>query len=292
MPNADFYRIDTALAVPQVPKDSWSLRIHGMVDREITLTFADLLRRPMIERYITLSCVSNEIGGDLVGNALFQGVRFKDVLDEAGVQPGATQVVSRSIDGWSCGSPTSVIMDGRDAMIAIAMNGEPLPPEHGYPVRLVVPGLYGYVSATKWVTEIELTRWEDFDALLGSAWVGEGGAGQDDGADRPPAPQEVVQRQRRRRDRHRRLGVGRAPRDLQGRGVDRRGRVARVRAGRRAQRRHVAAVAVPVERRRSRVTTTCAPAPTTGRASRSRKQPKSVAPDGAQGYHQVRFSVD
>ena len=175
VPNADFYRIDTALAVPQVPKDSWSLQIHGMVDREVRLTFADLLRRPMIERYITLSCVSNEVGGDLVGNALFQGVRFKDVLDEAGVQPEATQVVSRSIDGWSCGSPTAVIMDGRDAMVAIAMNGEPLPPEHGYPVRLVVPGLYGYVSATKWVTEIELTRWEDFDAYwIPRGWAKEG----------------------------------------------------------------------------------------------------------------------
>jgi DMSO/TMAO reductase YedYZ molybdopterin-dependent catalytic subunit len=173
--NRDFYRIDTALAVPQVPIDSWSLRIHGMVDREMTLTFDDLASRPNIERYITMSCVSNEIGGGLVGNALFQGVLLKDVLDEAGVQDGATQVVSRSIDGWSCGSPTAVIMDGRDAMIAIAMNGEPLPAEHGYPVRLVVPGLYGYVSATKWVTEIELTRWEDFDGYwIPRGWSKEG----------------------------------------------------------------------------------------------------------------------
>jgi DMSO/TMAO reductase YedYZ molybdopterin-dependent catalytic subunit len=170
VPNVDFYRIDTALEVPQVPKDSWRLRIHGMVDRELELTFADLLERPMIERYITLSCVSNEVGGDLVGNALFQGVRLKQLLDEAGVQAGATQVVSRSIDGWDCGSPTSVVMDGRDAMVAIAMNGEPLPAEHGYPARLVVPGLYGYVSATKWVTEIELARWEDFDGY----WVPRG----------------------------------------------------------------------------------------------------------------------
>jgi DMSO/TMAO reductase YedYZ molybdopterin-dependent catalytic subunit len=170
VPNSDFYRIDTALSVPQVSKDDWSLRIHGMVDEEIDLTFADLLSRPMIERDITLSCVSNRIGGDLVGNARWQGVRMKDLLEEAGVQEGATQVVSRSIDGWNCGSPTSVIMDGRDAMLAIAMNGEPLPPEHGYPVRLVVPGLYGYVSATKWVTEIELTRWEDFDGY----WVPRG----------------------------------------------------------------------------------------------------------------------
>lgn len=170
VPNTDFYRIDTALAVPQVSKDDWSLRIHGMVDNEMEITFADLLARPMIERDITLSCVSNRVGGDLVGNARWQGVRMKELLEEAGVHDGATQVVSRSIDGWNCGSPTSVIMDGRDAILAIAMNGEPLPPEHGYPVRLVVPGLYGYVSATKWVTQIELTRWEDFDGY----WVPRG----------------------------------------------------------------------------------------------------------------------
>jgi DMSO/TMAO reductase YedYZ molybdopterin-dependent catalytic subunit len=175
VPNGDFYRIDTALVVPQVPKDSWKLRVHGMVDRELEITFADLLERDMIERYITLSCVSNRIGGDLVGNAKWQGVRLKDVLDEAGVHPEATQVVSRSIDGWNCGSPTSAIMDGRDAMLAIAMNDEPLPAEHGYPVRLVVPGLYGYVSATKWVTEIELTRWEDFDGYwIERRWAKEG----------------------------------------------------------------------------------------------------------------------
>lgn len=170
VPTDDFYRIDTALAVPQVPKDSWSLRIHGMVANELELDFADLLAREQVERYITLSCVSNEVGGGLVGNALWQGVLLKPLLEEAGLDPEATQVVSRSIDGWNCGSPTSAIMDGRDAMLAIAMNGEPLPAEHGYPVRLVVPGLYGYVSATKWVTEIELTRWEDFDGY----WVPRG----------------------------------------------------------------------------------------------------------------------
>jgi DMSO/TMAO reductase YedYZ molybdopterin-dependent catalytic subunit len=175
VPNSNFYRIDTALSVPQVPRDSWKLRIHGMVDNELELTFADVLDRPMIERDITLSCVSNRIGGDLVGNATWQGIRMKELLEEAGVQPGATQVVSRSIDGWNCGSPTSIIMDGRDAMLAIAMNGEPLPAEHGYPVRLVVPGLYGYVSATKWVTEIELTRWEDFDGYwIPRGWSKEG----------------------------------------------------------------------------------------------------------------------
>lgn len=170
VPTDDFYRIDTALVVPQVPKDSWRLRIHGMVDNEMEITFADLLERDMVERYVTLSCVSNEVGGGLVGNALWQGVLMRDILNEAGVQDGATQVVSRSIDGWNCGTPTSAIMDGRDSMFAIAMNGEPLPAEHGYPVRMVVPGLYGYVSATKWVTDIELTRWEDFDGY----WVPRG----------------------------------------------------------------------------------------------------------------------
>jgi DMSO/TMAO reductase YedYZ molybdopterin-dependent catalytic subunit len=169
-PNSDFYRIDTALVVPQVSKDSWRLVIDGMVDNPIELTFDDLLSRPQVERHITLSCVSNPIGGDLIGNALWQGVLLKDVLDEAGVQPGATQVVSRSIDGWTAGTPTEIIMDGRDAMLAVAMNGEPLPARHGYPVRMVVPGLYGYVSATKWVTGIELTRWEDYDAY----WVPRG----------------------------------------------------------------------------------------------------------------------
>jgi DMSO/TMAO reductase YedYZ molybdopterin-dependent catalytic subunit len=169
-PNADFYRIDTALVVPQVSKDSWRLKIGGMVDNPMELTFDDLLARPQVERYITLSCVSNPIGGDLVGNARWQGVLLRAVLEEAGVQPGATQIVSRSIDDWTAGTPTEIVMDGRDAMLAIAMNGEPLPARHGYPVRMVVPGLYGYVSATKWVTRIELTRWEDYDAY----WVPRG----------------------------------------------------------------------------------------------------------------------
>ncbi len=168
--NASFYRIDTALVVPQVSKDSWKLSISGLVDDDIELTFDDLLARPQIERYITLSCVSNPVGGGLVGNALWQGVRLRDVLLEAGLQDGAEQVVSRSIDGWTCGTPIEAVMDGRDAMLAIAMNGEPLPATHGYPVRMVVPGLYGYVSATKWVTDIRLTRWEDFDAY----WIPRG----------------------------------------------------------------------------------------------------------------------
>jgi DMSO/TMAO reductase YedYZ molybdopterin-dependent catalytic subunit len=175
VPNNDFYRIDTALVVPQVGVDSWKLNIDGMVDNPLELTFDDLLARPQIERQITLSCVSNPVGGNLVGNALWQGVLLKDILDEAGVQAGAEQVVSQSIDGWTCGSPLEAIMDGRDAMLAIAMNGEPLPAQHGYPVRIVVPGLFGYVSATKWVTDIRLTRWDEFDAYwIPRGWSKEG----------------------------------------------------------------------------------------------------------------------
>jgi DMSO/TMAO reductase YedYZ molybdopterin-dependent catalytic subunit len=171
-PAGDFYRIDTALRVPQVRRASWRLRVRGMVDRELTLSFDDLLAYEQIERIVTLSCVSNEVGGDLVGNASWQGVALADVLRAAGVSSGAEQLVSRSVDGWTCGTPVAAVLDGRDAMLAIAMNGEPLPAEHGYPVRMVVPGLYGYVSATKWVTDLELTTWDAFDAY----WVPRGWA--------------------------------------------------------------------------------------------------------------------
>jgi DMSO/TMAO reductase YedYZ molybdopterin-dependent catalytic subunit len=159
-PNNDFYRIDTALLVPQLSAEHWRLRVHGMVDHELELTFADLLKRPMIERDITLSCVSNEVGGNLVSNAVWRGARLADLLREAGVRPGATQLYSTSVDGFTCGTPVAAVMDGRDALLAVAMNGEPLPLKHGFPVRLVVPGLYGYVSATKWLVDLELTTWE------------------------------------------------------------------------------------------------------------------------------------
>lgn len=175
VPNDDFYRIDTALVVPQVSADSWTLSISGLVDNPIELTFDDLLARDQVERYVTLSCVSNPVGGDLVGNALWQGVLLRPLLEEAGLQPGAEQLVSRSVDGWTCGSPIDSIMDGRDAMLAFGMNGEPLPAQHGFPVRIVVPGLFGYVSATKWVTELRLTRWDDFDAYwVPRGWAKEG----------------------------------------------------------------------------------------------------------------------
>ncbi|WP_194826496.1 molybdopterin-dependent oxidoreductase [Nocardia sp. XZ_19_231] len=159
-PNSDFYRIDTALIVPQVSTDSWSLRIHGMVEQEITLTWDDLLRRTPVERLVTLACVSNPINGDLIGNARWLGYRLDELLAQARPLPDADMVLSHSKDGWTAGSPLSALTDGRDALLAIGMNGEPLPVQHGYPARLVVPGLYGYVSATKWVTELEVTRFD------------------------------------------------------------------------------------------------------------------------------------
>ncbi|MFM1723299.1 molybdopterin-dependent oxidoreductase [Rhodococcus sp. PAM 2766] len=162
--NGDFYRIDTALQVPMLTTDDWSLRIHGMVDREITLGWDDLTARTPIERAITLTCVSNEVGGDLAGNATWIGYRIKDLLDEVGVAPDADMLLSTSADGFTVGTPVEVLRDGRDAILAVAMNGEPLPFEHGYPVRQVVPGLYGFVSATKWVVDWELTRFDRAEA--------------------------------------------------------------------------------------------------------------------------------
>ncbi|HEY0638799.1 MAG TPA: molybdopterin-dependent oxidoreductase, partial [Pseudonocardiaceae bacterium] len=163
-PNRDFYRIDTALVVPRLRAEDWRLRVHGMVDRELTIDYENLRSRELVERTITLTCVSNEVGGQYVSTANFVGVRLRDVLLEAGVRAGADQLVSRSSDGWSCGTPTEVAMEPtRDALLAIAMNGEPLPAEHGFPVRMVIPGLYGYVSATKWLVDLELTTFDAFD---------------------------------------------------------------------------------------------------------------------------------
>ncbi len=173
-PNSDFYRIDTALTVPQVDPDSWRLKIHGRVDNPYEISYAELLAMPMIERYITLACVSNEVGGALIGNAKWLGVPLSQVLERAGPQAGADQVVGRAVDGFTVGTPTEVLLDGRDALLAVGMNGEPLPIEHGFPARLVVPGLYGYVSATKWLTELELSSFADFDAY----WIRLGWAQQ------------------------------------------------------------------------------------------------------------------
>lgn len=160
-PNDDFYRIDTALAVPRVDPTTWELRIHGLVDRELTLTFAELLAEPMIEKHVTLTCVSNTVGGDLAGNATWLGVPVRTLLERVGVKDGADMVLSRSIDGFTASTPIEALTDDRDSLIAVGMNGEQLPQDHGYPVRMVVPGLYGYVSATKWLTELTVTRFAD-----------------------------------------------------------------------------------------------------------------------------------
>ena len=167
-PNHDFYRIDTALLVPRPNLDRWRLRVHGMVDRPFELTYDELVSMPLHDQYVTIACVSNEVGGGLVGNALWRGVRLKELLEQAGVQPGATQIVGRAVDGFTVGFPTAWALDEeRECLVAVAMNGEPLPADHGFPARLIVPGLYGYVSATKWLAEIELTTLEAFDAY----WV-------------------------------------------------------------------------------------------------------------------------
>ena len=155
--NTSFYRVDTALVLPQVDPSSWQLRIHGMVDREITLTFDELLKRPLIEDYVTLCCVSNPVGGPYIGNAKWLGASLAAVLREAGIKAGADQLLCTSVDGFTSGTPVQTVMDGRDALLAVAMNGQPLPIAHGFPARMVVPGLYGYVSATKWVTDINVT---------------------------------------------------------------------------------------------------------------------------------------
>ncbi|NUW41570.1 molybdopterin-dependent oxidoreductase [Nonomuraea rhodomycinica] len=172
--NRDFYRVDTALVVPQVDPRAWRLRVHGMVDRPIELTFDDLLGRPLTEADITLTCVSNPVGGEYIGNARWLGVRMADVLREAGLQSGADMLLSTSEDGFTCGTPVDVVMDGRDALFAVAMNGEVLPVDHGFPVRQVVPGLYGYVSATKWVVDVKVTRFDRDEAY----WTPRGWAAQ------------------------------------------------------------------------------------------------------------------
>ena len=172
VPNDDFYRIDTALSIPRINLQEWTLNITGMVDQPYTIDFADLLDMRMVERDVTLSCVSNQVGGGLVGNARWLGVPLTEILDRAGVQSEAEQIVGRSVDEFTVGFPVEAAYDGREAMVAVGMNGEPLPFEHGFPARLVVAGLYGYVSATKWLSEIELTTWDGFDAY----WVPRGWA--------------------------------------------------------------------------------------------------------------------
>jgi DMSO/TMAO reductase YedYZ molybdopterin-dependent catalytic subunit len=173
--NADFYRVDTALTVPRLDPDTWSLRIHGMVGRELRLSFADLLDRPLLERDITLNCVSNEVGGPYIGTARWLGVPLAPLLREAGVDPRADQLVARSAEGMTIGTPVTTALDGRDTMLVVGMNGEPLPLEHGFPVRMLTPGLYGYAGACKWLTELELTTFDRFDAYwIKRGWAADG----------------------------------------------------------------------------------------------------------------------
>ncbi|MCC9146279.1 MULTISPECIES: molybdopterin-dependent oxidoreductase [unclassified Arthrobacter] len=174
-PAEDFYRIDTALSVPLIDPADWRLRVTGMVDREVELSYAELLAEPLQESYVTLACVSNEVGGDLIGNARWLGLPVRELLARAGIRPGADMVLSTSRDGWSASTPLEALTDDRDALLAVGMNGEPLPLEHGFPVRLVVPGLYGYVSATKWVTELRVTRFADETAYWTDRGWGERG---------------------------------------------------------------------------------------------------------------------
>ncbi len=166
----NFYRIDSALTIPQVDPNSWSLKITGLVDNPVEFTLADIQAMDLEDHIVTISCVSNEVGGGLVGNALWTGVPLTKLLEIAGVQTEATQLVSRSVDGWTAGFPPEILQDGRTALLAIGMNGEPLPVRHGFPARLIVAGIYGYVSATKWVEEINLTTWEGFDGY----WIPRG----------------------------------------------------------------------------------------------------------------------
>ena len=156
-PNASFYRVDTALILPQVAPSNWRLRIHGMVEREIEVSFDELMRRPLIETYVTLTCVSDPVSGPYIGNARWLGASLASLLREARPLAGADQILSTSVNGYTSGTPVQTVLDGRDALLAVAMNGAPLPVEHGFPARMVVPGLYGYVSATKWVTDLKLT---------------------------------------------------------------------------------------------------------------------------------------
>jgi DMSO/TMAO reductase YedYZ molybdopterin-dependent catalytic subunit len=173
-PVGDFYRIDTSLAPPLLNPKDWQLRIHGMVRKELTLSFQDLLSRDLTDAWVTLCCVSNNVGGPLIGNAHWSGVRVADLLAEAGVEDGADAVLSTSTDGWTAGTPMEALTDDRNAMLALAMDGQPLPIEHGFPVRMVVPGLYGFVSATKWLVDLEVTQFSKFTAY----WTDRGWSAQ------------------------------------------------------------------------------------------------------------------
>ena len=169
-PNDDFYRIDTALTVPIVDPTDWSLTLNGLVAEPVTLTLDDLLAMDVLDATVTLACVSNPVGGPLIGNAVWTGVLLTDVLDLVDPLPEAEQVLAWSVDGFSAGFPLATAVDGRTALVAFGMNGEPLPLAHGFPVRLVVPGLYGYVSAVKWLSQLELSRFDRDGFWIDKGW--------------------------------------------------------------------------------------------------------------------------
>jgi DMSO/TMAO reductase YedYZ molybdopterin-dependent catalytic subunit len=173
-PSNDFYRVDTRLTLPVIDLDVWRLTIDGDVEDQLTFSLDDLLGMELIERDITLTCVSNDIGGPYVGATRFTGVRLTDLLERAGVGGTADQILSTDVDGMTISTPLDLATDGRDAMIAIAMDGKPLPREHGYPARMVVPGLYGFISATKWITRMTLTTYAEKEAY----WTPRGWATQ------------------------------------------------------------------------------------------------------------------
>ncbi len=165
VPNADFYRVDTRLDVPIVDASRWTLTIDGDVDREVTFTFDEIAAMELVERDITLTCVSNSVGGEFVGGARWLGVPLTQLLERAGIEnTRADQLFSTDVDGMTISTPLELATDGRDALLAIGMNGEALPREHGFPARLVIPGLYGFISATKWVERITLTTYAEQQA--------------------------------------------------------------------------------------------------------------------------------
>jgi DMSO/TMAO reductase YedYZ molybdopterin-dependent catalytic subunit len=283
--NEDFYRIDTALSVPAVTPEQWRLRIHGMVDRELTLTYDDLLARARTDAWITIACVSNGVGGNLIGNAYWSGVRIAPLLAEVGLQRGADAVLQTSVDGWTCGTPLSVLTDDRNAMLAVAMNGEPLPVEHGFPVRTIVPGLYGFVSATKWVEDFEVSRFDRFTAY----WSSRGWSEQ--------APVKIqsrieVPRERAQAGRVEVAGTAWA----QGFGVERvevrvdDGPWVRCKLGRVPSVDTWVQWSVRVDCARGNRLLTVRATDRTGRTQPSERQPP--APDGATGWHQVWISAE
>ena len=286
-PNNKFYRIDTVLCVPQVDPDHWTLKVHGRVDHPYELTFAEVLKMPMVEEYVTLQCVSNDVGGPLVGTAKWLGVPLPMLLDRAGVHPGADQIVGRSVDYFTVGFPTKAALDGRTALLAVGMNGEPLPTRTGSRRGSIIAGLYGYVSATKWVTELEATTFADYDAY----WVPRGWSQQAPikTESRIDTPRGTRARSPAGRCRSREWR-GRRPRHRAGRGAGRRGDWHDGRARRRDQQGDLAAVGVPLAGATSGQHEIRVRATDGAGKTQSGVEP-DPAPNGATGYHTIVVNV-